>query len=753
MRLGLLTALPLLLLLCAAVVFTQALSIPPLDSTREEFKIAYSLCNKVDPQFVFSGTLDSYIDTVRWIATHDLPIVGAMALSGPPTNRGWSTEIYNGMVGFQECFGMTWLMNDSVPESEFQQEMDVFAESGVKFFFSGALEYVAEEIPIAAERHPDIVFLTPFFLPSLASIPNVRAVNARYEDVSYQLGYIAQLMSQAETVGYVASVDFFVEYNALAAYYMGAEDAAAEFGQEKKVFHQIWSTDYVDEDLNMGAFNALIDAVPGIERGLMATTSSNFNVQRMLQSRGIMSTTGSANSGPYVGNLLLGGSVSRWNVVLLNAFYYFAVDGEAQGWGPNTPFLFDSSAYVNSLDYGTLSPIIPSYVVEAVNRVRTRMQISPFESQTMWCGDRVAALLDNPEELDPATKCLNFTQRLTMNKMFPDVVQHGIYELPILEDTLPTYSIAVMSTLIAVGMLFTAFCLGMSIYHQKSAIIRLQSHTLTWAVLVFSLIGQIGLLLVVPTPNTALCMAAVALYAFGLFGMLCLYLTKTYGIYRIINNKPGASLVTLKTIMPLFAVTFCFALLLIILYLAVSNPGSVTRTWLDTDELDKFHTREVCDFDSTPTIVLLSLMVAYCGVLSIVVAVWCFRLGASDNKFSVCKSEARYGMIACGCTLFFLMIGIALVLTITNFDARLWVIVMCGFMINVGNILIFYAPKMFVLIFKSDSVSAGPVAEFTRHAVSGSRNSMPSSTVGLSTSQVTNTSSTHSSMTPRVSIV
>lgn len=716
----------LLLLVCSNTVVqhVSSLTIPPADSTREEFLQAYALCNQIDPNFVNDLVLDHYIATVQWLQTNEMPLVGAMALSGKPNNIGWSFSIYQSMFGFQQCLGGRWLMNDTVPIDAFQQEFDNFAAAGVRFFFAGALEYVPDSVVEAATRYPDIVFVTPFFSDQFIGLPNIRAANPRYADASYQLGYMAQGTALGDEIGYVATVRFFVEYQALNSYLLGAIEAARQLGHsEVKKFHVIWSGDYVNEDMNRGAVDALIDEVPAVAQSMIATSSSNYEVQRYLQTRKIISTSGSSDLGPYIGNELLGCNKSRWNVVLLNAFYYFAVDGLLQGWGPSTPFVLESNAFMNSLDYGTVSPILSKEVLDGVNRVRSDMQASPDASLSMWCGDKMAELLDDLSELDPITKCLNFTQMIGMNKLFPEISDYGDYLIPITEDTLPTYAVAVMATMIGLGMLFTLFCLVMSIYHRNTAVIRLQSHTLTWAVLVFSLISQLGLIFFLPVPSNGWCIAAVFVYIFGLGGMLCAYFTKTYGIHRLINNEIGNSAIRWYHIIWTFAIPFATICVLLILYASVDNDGAETLTWENSDEVEKYHTRSICEYTEA-SIGFIGALAGICAILSCLVAGWCFRLGRSVIRMGVCKAEAQYGMLACGCTISIGILGGFLVFIVNDYDTRTWVIVICGLLISLGNIIIFYIPKMWVLIRGSDKGGAGPVIDYTRkYCVTNNSNS------------------------------
>lgn len=718
----------ILIALClnVAVQHVSSLTIAPADSTREEFLQAYSLCTQSDPKFVNELVLDHYIATVKLVQQqgYKMPLVGAMALSGKPNNLGWSKSIYDSMFGFQQCFGGKWLMNDTVPINEFQQEFDRFVEQGLSFFFAGALEYVPDSVVEAALRYPNVVFITPFFSDQFIGIPNIRAANPRYADASYQLGFMAQGTARGDVIGYVATVPFFVENQAFNSYVLGAIEAARVLGHDKvKRFHVIWSGDYVNEDMNRGAVDKLIEYVPEVAESMIATSSSNYEVQRYLQSRNIISTTGSADLGPYIGNELLGCSKSLWTVVLLDAFYYYAVDGGAQGWGPNTPFVFESNAYVNSLTYGSISPILSPEVLEGVQNVRKAMQASPDASLSMWCGDKMAELLDNPADLDPVTKCLNFTQLIGMNKLFPEAEDYGMYVIPITEDTLPTYAVAVMATMIGLGMLFTLFCLAMSIYHRDTAVIRLQSDKLTWAVLVFSLVSQLGLIFFLPVPSDGWCIAAVFVYIFGLGGMLSAYLTKTYGIHKLINNKIGNDPVLLRHIIWTFAIPFVAICVLLVLYASVDNDGAETLTWENSDEVEKYHTRSICEYTEA-SIGFIGALAGICAILSVLVAGWCFRLGRSVIRMGVLKAEAQYGMLACGCTISIGVLGGFLVFIVTDYDTRTWVIVICGLLISLGNIMIFYIPKMWVLIRGSEKNGATSVTEYTRkYSVTNNSNS------------------------------
>mmetsp|Transcript_25332 Transcript_25332/g.63532 ORF Transcript_25332/g.63532 Transcript_25332/m.63532 type:complete len:748 (+) Transcript_25332:33-2276(+) len=729
-NIAVLSFLVLLAMLLFKVSAVHANTVPPSGSSRNTFLTFYRQCARVDDEKVVDEVLDLFIALLGVVEQktaqgEPLPTIGWLSPSDA-SDLGWSYNSALGWQALQRCVGVKWFPETNVHEEDAPDAMRRLVDKGVSLIFATSAEFVGG-VPQVALAHPEVSFLIPFPVEDFFTIPNIRAVNMNVWEASYLNGYIAEWMTpdHVSEIGQMGSVHFFTEYQNHNGFEFGRMDAARDMNREPRRMVYWWLNSYSDADK---ATFAAQDLVQNHDIQLVAQTVDRYESQRWLRDNGYNGMGATADMGQFLGSTVYASDFVRWDVPALYVFGLFMVNGDGKAWGAATPLVLPHSVWLGSLGYGTLSVDVPDEVRSRVDAIVDLMKTSPFASSFVFCGDRVALLLDDPADLDPVTKCLNATQMLTMNKLYPTIEDLGDFEIPLTEDTLGTGSMVAMIIIIVAGMLWVLFCLAMAIVKRNTATIRLQSDKLTWAVLVCSLVAQVGLLLAVFTPATWLCITAVVLYAGGVLFMLGVYATKTYGFYKLFTNRDVAHKVMLRSIIWPFVVVALLATTLIVLYAAVNNNGATTLTWLDSGELDQFHTRSVCDVDSVATIVLLSCMAGLCGLVSIVVAWICFRLGGKARIYSVYRSEARFGMLACGCTLFFLGIAVALVLTITDFDARLWVLVLCGFMINIGNVLIFYAPKMYTLVFDRNSPEAMDSMEYTKRAMTVSGSSSPRDT-------------------------
>ena len=695
---------------------TSAFEMPSPNADRSEFLQAYSQCTDSDPRFVVDAVVDNYKIAVQWLNDNPPPKAGAITLTGRPTSLGWSFQIYKGIYTLQRCFNTPWVFYDGIGLDEAEDAFDRMVAEGATFIFAGALEYVPEIVPRVAAKYPSVVIMIPFFDPVIAGIPNVRAINSRFNDGGYLMGYLSQLMSPMENLGHIPGPVFFVEYQVVNFYYAGMWDAAKASNTTVKKLHTKWSTNYDDFDLNMGAANSLLSEVDGLDESIISTSSSVFDVHRQLQQQGIMSTTGSADLGPFVGNLLLGGIVSRWEISLAHAYSYF-LQGNATGWGPNTPPLLPSNMWLGSLFPGTLSPIIPSDILESINQVRLTMQQSPEASLFMLCHERVKYWLPNESDLDESG-CLTLGQLLSMNKLDPNIDNLGVYVIPIEEITVGEGLKAVMSVLVGLVTVFDLVALLMIALYPQSYIIRMTSHVMSAVMLFFALISLIGLMLLIPDPTDELCKASLGLFMFGIFGALSTLLCKTYG-FHLVNrniNKMANNPIKLQDILWVF-VSYIPPLALIIAYLAVS-PGSTTYTMDDTRELDKYETMEVCDFNDASEGLAWAL-VGYAMMMYSLVFYICFNL--SKTSVSIWKAEQRHAYMASAISFICIGVGMVAVLAIEdNRDSLLLVTFICGVGIVAALIITFFGPKVWILLFDRSNPKIGNWQDYRKQLTEGS---------------------------------
>jgi 7TM sweet-taste receptor of 3 GCPR len=724
------------LILCSALMLIS-ISQAAVPTDRNELLQIYSRCTNSDPEFVVDESLDRFTSALEWLEDNEPPKAGVLALTGPPTGLGWSFNLYKGVVALQNCFGASWSFNDSVPLEHAMEAIDLMVADGVKFIFIGALEYIPEIVPEASTKYPTVGFVTPFFDPVLAGLPGTKAVDSRYTDATYIGGYLSQLMSPNDAVIYITTVPFFVEYQVVNSHYYGMLDAAAAHGQPVKELYVKWSTDYVIYDLNAGALESIYQDFPNTAESFVSMSSAIYDIHRELQDKGILSTTGSSDLGPFVGNQLLSGSTSKFEVIMVDAYSYFTFSGNAEGWGELTPFTLTSNMYTGGISEGTLPPIIPDEILEEINQIKFDTQRFPTGLTDLWCGDRVARLLPEGESLDNMTNCLTFNQLFAMNTLDPDIINMGVYSISIEDINTSTTTKIGMSIIIGLVIVMTLVSMVFVAIFRDRAVIKYTSANLSFILLLFALIAEIGLILYIPDVNSHLCKAYFALYTFGLFGALSILLCKMYGfmVMDIRSRKLKMNPVMLKNIIWVFFVTYVLAIGLIIAYMALS-PGSEILTDADTPELDKYQTMEICEY-STASEIMAWIIVGTGLVMFALVFAVSFYL--SKSSVGVWQAELRYAYMTSVIVIMCTAIGIVGVLAIQdNQFALQWVIYLCGTGIIASIVLTFFGPKVWTLIFERDSPEAGPWKEYNR--ASGS------SAAGASSAVTASRSGTH---TPR----
>jgi hypothetical protein len=282
-----------------------------------------------------------------------------------------------------------------------------------------------------------------------------------------------------------------------------------------------------------------------------------------------------------------------------------------------------------------------------------------------------------------------------------------------------------MSIIIGIIILLTLISMIFVVVFRDTAVIKYTSANLSFILLIFALIAEIGLVLYIPDVSSGLCYAYFALYTFGLFGALSALLTKMYGFMTmdIRTRKLKSEPVTLKNIIWVFFVTYVIACGLIIAYLALT-PGSETLTAADTSELGKYQTMEVCEY-STASEIMAWIIVGTGLVMFALVFVTSFYL--SKSSVGLWQSELRYAYMNSVIVIMCTAIGIVGVLAIEdNQFALQWVIFLCGSGIVASIVLTFFGPKVWTLCFERSSSEAGNWKDYNRSGGSsvGSRSTV-----------------------------
>lgn len=701
-------------------------ALPPSTASREEVLDYYQKCMRVDEPVV-DQVLDVFqaalvkANTMNAAGTA-LPTIGWLS-PGDASDLGWSFNSAIGWQALQRCFGTTWYPEVNIDTDGAQAAMRRLVQKGVALIYATSAEYVFE-VPEVALQNPNVMFLIPFPVEDFFSIPNIRAVAMNVFEITYMMGYIAEWMTPVNVpqIGELGAIHLFTEYQNHNGFLFGAQDAAAELGRAPREVVYWWLNSYSDADKTL--FSAQ-DLATNYDVHLVAQTPDRYESQRWLRDNGYYGLGATADMGQFIGSTLYASNYVRWDVpgVYLYGLMLTATE-QGRSWGTpqQTPLVLPHSVWLGSLGHGTLSVEVPDDLRTKLAEIVATMKSSPFASGFIFCGDRVAQILDNPADLDPVSKCLNFTQFISLNKLHPDIRDLGDYEIPITDVEKQTFAIAIQSTLVAIALLFVLAFFVLVIVYRDTALIALSTFLVTVGQQIALVVAGAGLFLWIPNPTSPLCKSSIFIYTIGMYALLSLFIAKIcrYLLLYYRGSKLRKEATPIYWVLPFFFVCFAVGFTLSMCWLLIDNPGMVAVTGEQTSELEKYEQRHICT-QSDAGVIILRVMAGYGLFLSVTCMALAYKLGS--DAMGLWHSEIHHMVMMSVFITFAIGFGWAISETIEdNQDTLEWMIFICGYVSFLAAPIFFFFPKAWIIVrnFGKDrddpkcSVSLLPPSEYMK---------------------------------------
>jgi basic membrane lipoprotein Med (substrate-binding protein (PBP1-ABC) superfamily) len=725
------TSLVLVALLISFGTVVKSLNAPSPNSDRETYLEFYAQCSNVDPNFVVDKVLDQFIATLEWLNTLNgiEPFsVGWMA-PGPANDLGWSYNLYLAAQAQQRCFGIKWFIEDEISSNDVINAMNRLIDRGVKLLMAASAEFVADVGTVAIEN-PEIMFVIPFPLEAYFNISNIRSVAMNVFETTYLTGYIAESMTPDSIpyIGELGAIHLFTEYQNQNAFLFGMQDAARDLGREPRTMVYWWTNSFSDPDKSLFAVQ---DITSNYDVHMVGQTPDRYESQLWLRDNGYHGSGATADMGQFLGSTVYASNHVRWDIPGLY-IYGLLVSAGGENWG-DTPLILPHNVWIGSLGPGTLSVEVPSDVKDRVSNIMTLMQTSPFASMFIWCGDRVAKILPEGEYLDNVTNCLTFPQLIGMEKLHPDILDLGDFVIPI-ETITRTVGVKIFeSILVGITIILTFVFMVVFMINRNSTVIKLSSVTMTMLSLFGALVSLVALALYIPDSTAPLCRSTISMYLFGYYLIYSAFMSKIFGfgLIRYYTSKLKERRVSFINVVWIAILCFAIGSGFIIWWLAADNIGSQILTGETTSELDTYEIREVCAL-SDSGIIAIGFCAGYGILLIIAVLIGSHVLGR--NYLNEWKADGRRMIITCWSTLVCTAIGLTLVLSLTDNQDTLEILVFLLAWLVILSVLVFYnGPKLWILLFRSNSKEAKNFNMYNRRAFNASSNSNQSTSLNNST--------------------
>jgi basic membrane lipoprotein Med (substrate-binding protein (PBP1-ABC) superfamily) len=693
--------------------------LPVTGASDAEYLEYLALCSGTDPRFVSAQVLANYKAAVAHLNGGGHLPKPCWVAPGEAGDLGWSFQEYTAVNVLQFCFKVDAQMRSSVSAEEAVNVMRAMVvEDGCEIMFPMSFEFIGASIELAFE-FPEVMFSTPVPVEGVSGVvPNVRSFAINGYEITYLLGYLAQLMpGVSDNIGVVTSQRIVTEFQGAFAYWAGMQDAAAELSAEsaqpvepKKIY--LWFINsFSDIDRALGATQ---DIVETYSANHISQTVDPYEPQVWLREAGLSGTGVIADMGLYAGDHTLASQVVRWDVAGLNAYALALVNGQGLAWGEATlPFL-PCNAWIGAMSFGTLSPRVPAQVQEKVRAKYALLQSSPFASGFIFCGERTLPLLQPGQTLGPSG-CMSFEQIFNISRVYPDIEDLGDYEIPLDVVEKPTSMLVVQSIMAAFGFVFALVTLIVLTTQRHTALVALNSYPVVVAILLSLAVAFVGLGLYVPNPRDGFCMASVFLYTLGMFSAMSFFVSKNLRYLLLWMHTRKMKRVELRVYVVLvpFVIFLTVAVGLLLAWMLADNPGAILQTHLDTTELGKYQVRQVCSSSDTGE-VLLWVLAGYGLALLVVCLVVSYLL--SRDTLHLWLSESRHTYMMCVIMIICVTMGMVFVALVDNNQSTLeWMVFVFGWVIAISPLICYYGVKMWVILFDPSSSALEPVSEYVRN--------------------------------------
>mmetsp|Transcript_49227 Transcript_49227/g.123759 ORF Transcript_49227/g.123759 Transcript_49227/m.123759 type:complete len:804 (-) Transcript_49227:399-2810(-) len=701
----------------AAVQLSDPL--PASNASDEEFLAYLSVCSNTDPRFVSAEVLANYKASVQHLNSGGHFPKPCWVAIGEAGDLGWSFQEFTAMNVLQFCYKADALIRSSVTEeASLETIRSMVVEDNCEILFPISFEFIGATVQLAVE-FPNVLFATPVPVDGVSGVlPNVRSFAINGFEITYLLGYLAQLMpSVSENIGVVSSLRIPTEYQGAFAYWAGVQDASAEQTAEAgsevppRQVH-IWFTDsFSDVDRAVGATQ---DIVERFASNHVSQTVDPYEPQVWLRDAGLSGTGVIADMGLYTGDSTYASQVVRWDVAGLNAYAMALANGDGTSWGDATPIFLPCNAYVGAMTFGTLSSAVPVEVQDKVRDKYALLQSSPYASGFIFCGERTLPLLQPGQSLDQ-NGCMNFAQIFNISNVVPQMDDLGNYVIPLEVIEKPTAMIVVQSVMAVVGFVLALVTLAVLTTKRHTALVALNTYPVVVLILLSLATAFVGLGLYVPNPEDGFCKASVFVYGLAMFAAMGLFVSKNlrYLLLWLRTRKMKRVELPPYVVLVPFFFLFVVAFALLLAWLLADNPGAQLQTYLDSSELSKYQVRSVCANSNTGE-VLLWVIAGYALFILVVCLVVSYML--SRDTLHLWLSEARQTYMMCVIMLICVAIAMVFVALIDNNQSTLeWLVFVFGWVIAFAPLLCYYGVKVWVILFDHDASSLVPVTDYVRN--------------------------------------
>lgn len=709
---GLLVCIFLCSLALQGSAFQLSSGLPSSSASDGELVEYLALCAAIDPEYV----TDIMVSQTRLALVNlenglELPKACFLA-PGEANDLGWSYQEFLAYNTLNYCFGApTDIVPDQTQDSSNLTMVDLIENKGCNVIMGMSLDFSFTGDKLSL-YYPDVSFIVSVPTEHLGTQPNLRAFDIHSYEGSYLMGYLAHFMSPTDTVGGVWTQLIVTELQAVNAYYFGLLDAAASVNEPPKKFSVWFTNSFGDTDQ---AVRSARDLVESHGAGLVSQTVDTYRPQVWLRNHDVYGTGVVSDMGAFAGPTTLGSLRLRWDVAGLIAYTNILVNGGS--WG-NTDLYVPASAWSGSIDYGTLSPLVPKDVQAKVDAIYQTMRATQYASGFIWCGDRVVPLLQPGQPLAP-DGCMNFTQLYSINAVHPDIDYLGIYEIPLKEVPLSTGSRAAMYALSSVVLAFIFFTAGVMFYRQGSTIVRIASPIFCGCILLGAVVVVVGTFLLPGSQTDGTCRTWIPLFEMGFMVILSAIIAKSFRVWYVVKQADKFRTVALT---PLTISGFLIAGVLVqlafILAWRFADPPKVIKLrsckWKDRDgcqdSLNKYQFMYVCDFSAASNAILLASV-----IVKFVLCAPClyFTYYGGIRMKDALKESTQLMMTLVVVAIITLFGAMFIVLSYTNAVMLYWVI-WAAVLIMVSAVVIFlFGFKLFYLLFRPNHEMCKPVGSVT----------------------------------------
>jgi basic membrane lipoprotein Med (substrate-binding protein (PBP1-ABC) superfamily) len=612
------------------------LSSPPPDSTAPDSELVSYLasCMNVDPEFVGIDVLVSYRGALARLESGQIASKKACWLApGEAGDLGWTFEEFNARSAVSNCFkAPTDIVASVTPEEAVPVIAQLIESSGCEVIFAISFEFIGALFH-AVPTYPDVLFVAPVPVDELIAFPNFRGYAINGFEGSYLTGFVSQLHAPGDIIGGVWTQRIVTELQTAATAYFGIQDAAAASGQPAKQFELYYINSFDSVDKSVFSTRDLIE-----ERGALhvITSVDRYEPQLEVRSRGLTSTGSIGNMGDYVGPSTLASLWLRWDVACVHT-YAMALQhsGDAEvGWG-ETPYPLPCNSWTGAISPGTLSSAISDEHREMVLNAYRALRAHPFASFALWCGERVEPLLQDGEELDE-NGCMNFGQIFSIDRVHPEIVDLGDYEIELEEVTMNSgmkAGIYAACSIVAAACLFTG---AIIILKRNRTAIHYASMPFCMIIVFGGLVSVSGAFLLAANDTKSLCQTWTAVIFMGFFVLASALLAKSWRLWYLMSSAEKLKRVNLdnKTLMIYCSVGLVLGLVMTMLWRFIEAPELRTKRSCDyspsaediefgvlqgdgdcLDDLEKYEYQEQCHFSTASYAVLVVMSVILYGAV------------------------------------------------------------------------------------------------------------------------------------------